>query len=225
MSHYEPDPSRDYGAASRPLSQLRVRLQDDARRGLSAGFSERLRMEAESAMEWDRTSGGGQGYPEDSFETGQQFAEGNEHRIFQNDEGSRAIKLTRPPNFGARGSLLDYLDNLVLNNFLSGDDLRIEGVINTEAGPQLVVSQPWVKGNPAAVEEIRHFFSRQGFEPAGENAWYSPVSGVRIMDARPANIFVDAESGLLMPIDIHIHAPADVLEEAWAYQKKRELPL
>ena len=180
-------------------------------------------MEAESAMEWDRASGGGQGYSEDSFETGKQFAEGNEHRIFQNDDGSRAIKLTRPPNFGARGGLLDYLDNLVLNNYLSGDDLRIEGVVRTDDGPQLIVSQPWVKGPPASPELIRGFFLTQGFEPAGENAWYSPLSGIRIMDARPANIFRDAETGLLMPIDIHIHAPAGVLEEAWAYQKQREL--
>jgi hypothetical protein len=180
-------------------------------------------MEAESALEWDRTSGGGQSYPEDSFETGRQFAEGNEHRIFQNDDGSRAVKLTRPPNFGARGGLLDYLNNLVLNNYLSGDDLRVEGVIRTDVGPQLIISQPWVKGPPASPESIRDFFLTHGFEPAGQNAWYSPLSGIRVMDARPANIFQDSETGLLMPIDIHMHAPAAVLEEAWDYQKQREI--
>jgi hypothetical protein len=117
---------------------------------------------------------------------------------------------------------LDYLDNLVLNNFLSGDDLEIEGVLATEEGPQLIVSQPWIKGKPASHEAIARFFAGKGFEAAGENAWYCPANGVRIMDARPANIFMDEASGLLIPIDIHIQTPAGILEEAWIHQSHRE---
>ena len=80
----------------------------------------------------------------------------------------------------------------------------------------------WINGQPASLQLIDKFFRIHGFEPAGENAWYSPRSGLRIMDARPANIFRDVGTGLLMPIDIHIHAPATVLEEGGAYPKSRE---
>lgn len=218
----ESDHRRDCSPAARPLGQLRARLLDDAIRGVSAGFGERMRMEAESALEWNAACGGGQGYPEDSFETGQQFAEGNEHRIFQTADGCRALKLTRPPNYGARGSLLDYLDNLVLNNFLTGDDLRVEGIVATPPGPQLIVSQPWIQGVPATTAQITEFFEGKNFESAGENAWYSRASGIRIFDARTANIIFDSVTGYLIPIDIHISAPPDVVDQAWAEQKRRE---
>ena len=79
-----------------------------------------------------------------------------------------------------------------------------------------------INGQPASLQLTDKFFWIHGFEPAGENAWYSPRSGLRVMDARPANIFRDVRTGLLMPIDIHIHAPATVLEEGGAYQKSRE---
>lgn len=179
-------------------------------------------MEAESALEWDRTSGGRQSYPEDSFEAGKQFAEGNEHRIFQNDDGSRAIKLTRPPNYGARGALLEYLDNLVVCNYLAADDLRLEGVMETPEGPQLIISQPWVPEHVASLVQIAAFLTHHGFEPAGVHAWYSASEGIRIMDARPANIFVDPETGILIPIDIHFNVPPELLEEAWREQERRE---
>lgn len=179
-------------------------------------------MEAESALEWDRASGGRQSYPAGTFDTGRQYAEGNEHRIFQNGDGSRAIKLTRPPNYGARGGLLEYLDNLVLCNWLTADDLRLEGIVDTPQGPQLIISQPWVPEVTASEEQIAAFFQAHGFVADGVNAWFSAATRIRIMDARPANIFIDPESGVLVPIDIHINAPAEILEAAWQEQTRRE---
>lgn len=180
-------------------------------------------METESALEWQESSGGGQSYSEDSLGEGREKFEGNEHRIFQTEDGKRAIKLTRPPNFGARGSLGDYLDNLILNNYLWGDDLRVEGLIQRAEGLQIIVSQPWIFNEPweddvAAYDEIRNFLKGFGFTETRLHTFRrdTPETGITtIMDARPANILKDAESGCLVPIDVHIAAPESELAQAW----------
>lgn len=92
-------PERTSGDASRPLSKLRERLEDDACRSRSASLGERMRMEAESAMEWETIFRGGARYSEDWLAEAPLIAEGNEHRIFQSEDGSRAIKITRPKRF------------------------------------------------------------------------------------------------------------------------------
>jgi len=187
-------------------------------------------METQSALEWQDRTGGGQVYPEDSLGEGREKFEGNEHRIFQSEDGRRAIKLTRPPNFGARGSLADYLDNLVLNNFLWGDDLRVEGIVETPAGLQLIVSQPWIFNEPwldeaGAYSEIHRFLTGLGFREVRLHTFQRDAadqSPTMLMDARPANILKDAESGLLIPIDVHIAAPECELKLAWDEQRRRE---
>ena len=179
-------------------------------------------MEAESALEWETLCPGGARYSEDWLGEAPLIAEGNEHRIFQSEDGSRAIKLTRPPNFGAMGCLADYLDNFVLNNHLWGDDLRLEGIQTTTAGLQLIVSQPWIRGAPATEEEIRSFLAGKGFAPCGTNAFRNSHTGIRLADARPANIFKDHLTGLLMPVDVHVRAPEGVLTLAWEEQQRRE---
>lgn len=150
------------------------------------------------------------------------IAEGNEHRIFQTEDGRRAIKLTRPPNYGARGGLAEYLNNLVLNNCLWGDDLKVEGVQPTPEGLQLVISQPWIAGTPAPYDEIRVQMIGRGFTELKAEHFHDAQSGISVMDARTANIFRDAASGLLVPIDVHISAPESVLALAWEEQRRRE---
>lgn len=173
-------------------------------------------------MEWQAASGGGQSYSEDSLGEGRMIAEGNEHRIFQTEDGRRAIKLTRPPNYGARGGLADYLDNLVLNNYLWGDDLRVEGIRRIAAGLQLIISQPWIAGTPARYDEIRQEMTGRGFAEVKPEHFHDPVKGIGVMDARTANIFKDSATGLLIPIDVHISAPAVVIAFAWEEQRRRE---
>lgn len=181
-------------------------------------------MESESAMEWDRTSRGRQSYPEDSFEVGREYAQGNEHRVFQSIEGLRAVKLTaNPPTFGAWGTLLAYLDNLVLNNYLHGDDQRVETFLPTTKGVHLVLSQPWIQGSPAAEDEIGEFMISRGFANCGPHFWKSESTGVLISDARPANVFKETESGMLIPIDVQVRAPAAMVEAAWREQAEREI--
>lgn len=218
----EPYSIRNQGDAPRAISELRARLQDDACRGRTADFFERLRMEAESAMEWEESYGWRESGAEDIFDDAQEVPGGNEHRVFQTRDGKFALKLTNPPGFGAEGELLSYLDNLVLNNYLHGDDMRVETFLKRSEGLQVVVTQPWIQGAPAPEEEIFLFMRNRGFEPTRSHAWHSLELGIRIFDARPANIFKETESGMLIPIDVHIKGPPDILEDAWREQQIRE---
>ncbi len=218
----EPHPIRNKRDAPRALSELRARLQDDARRGFRADFGERLRMEAKSAMEWEESYGWRENDSENIFDDAQEVPGGNEHRVFQTRDGKRAIKITNPPGFGAEGELLSYLDNLVLNNYLHGDDILVETFLKKSGGLQVVVTLPWIQGSPAPEDEIELFMKSRGIEPTRSHAWHSPELGIRIFDARPANIFKELESGMLIPIDVHIKSPPDVLEEAWREQQIRE---
>jgi Serine/Threonine/Tyrosine Kinase found in polyvalent proteins len=219
---HESNSNRDKRDAPRPLGKLRARLQDDAGRGSGTSFRERLRMETESAMEWERSCGGNESYPADLFETAREIPGGNEHRVFQTSDGTRAIKVTNPPGYGAEGDLIAYLNNLVLNNFLHGDDLQVEFFQQTQAGLQLVISQPWIEGVPAQEVEISRFMAGRGFEMVRPYYWHSAETGIRVFDARPANVFKESVSGILIPIDVHIKVPESILEEAWCEQLIKE---
>ena len=85
----------------------------------------------------------------------------------------------------------------------------------TAAGPQLIISQPFVAGRHATEEEITAFFNAHGFTFCGYHSYQRP-EGLRIADARFANILLDSLTQKHMPIDLHIlNARADLLEEAW----------
>jgi len=147
---------------------------------------------------------------------GEAIPGGNEHRVFLVKEISRVLKVTNPPNFGAQGSLLNYLNNLVLSNLLWGDDIRLESVRATADGPALIVSQPFIEGREATEEEITAFFAARGFTFCGYHS-YQDAAGLRIADARPANIIMDSITNQFSPIDLHIlNAPPGLLEQAWS---------
>jgi hypothetical protein len=141
---------------------------------------------------------------------------GNEHRVFILPDKSRVLKITNPPNFGAQGKLGSYLDNVVLNNLLWGDDLRLEGARLTENGWELLVSQPFIRGRDATTEEIVSFMEQHGFRQQAYHSFLH-ASGARIADGRSANIKVIDGADLLAPIDLHVlNAPAEWLELAWS---------
>jgi len=64
--------------------------------------------------------------------------------------------------------------------------------------------------------------TERGFVIVRPYYWHSAKSGVRIFDARPANIFKETITGILIPIDVHIKVPPPVLEAAWHEQLIRE---
>jgi hypothetical protein len=172
-----------------------------------------MRVEAQSLMDWAKEH---RIEADADYENrDEEIPGGNEHRVFLLRAENRVLKLTNPPNFGAQGSLINYLNNLVLNNLLWGDEMQLEAVRGTHAGPELIISQPYVEGRFASAEEIGDFFVAHGFAFCGYHS-FQLSSGLRIADARPANIKIDSLTQTFMPIDLHIlNAPADLLEEAW----------
>jgi hypothetical protein len=83
---------------------------------------------------------------------------GQEHTVYRHRDprGDTAIKLTNAGEFGARGSLGGYLEQMARQNEIFGDDIAIEGWIQFpgESGPRLVTSQRWQRGRPSTLEEI-----------------------------------------------------------------------
>ncbi len=210
---YDPQPGRSPHSPRSPLGELRERLLHDLGGNSGSGLGERMRMEAQSLVDWAQKHGAEE--DADLEVEGEAIPGGNEHRVFFIRKLNRVFKLTNPPNFGAQGSLLNYLNNLVLSNLVWGDDFRVEGVRRTPFGPELIISQPFIRGREATEEEISSFFTSRRFASRGYHS-FQHSNGLRVADARPANIIIDSLTQRFMPIDLHIlNAPADLLEEAW----------
>jgi carboxynorspermidine decarboxylase len=126
----------------------------------------------------------------------------SEHDVLLDRQAGRVIKITRPPNFGARGAAVDYLTNVVACWELLAFDWRLEGIVGDARGVRIVTSQPLIRGQKATVQEIDDHFISQGFCKVRENT-YRNEDGITIADARPDNILRDPD-GILMPIDVHI---------------------
>lgn len=202
---------RDAQAA---LGALLARAEDDDRANAQADAGKRIRSESQSLVSWARESGwliepAGFGKLTPTFK---EFEGGAEHQVFGVPKAGRVMKITRPPNFGARGKLADYLRNLKWSNALFQDDIRIEGVVETENGPAMVISQPFVAGKSPDIEIVKAWFAQQGYQPAGENTWKHPDTGAVITDAHPRN-FILTEEEELVPIDLQVLNPGnDILE-------------
>jgi hypothetical protein len=127
--------------------------------------------------------------------------------VYFSEQVQRVVKLTKnPPNYGAQGSVSNYLTNLENQNAFFGDSLRFEGILPTDKGDVIVSSQPFVSGDPATIDEIVYFFKSHEYEPVGNHCYKGDSDGVpiSIFDARPDNVFKDRSSGLILPIDLQI---------------------
>jgi Serine/Threonine/Tyrosine Kinase found in polyvalent proteins len=169
---YDPQPGRTPVPARSPLGQLRERILHDTGGNRGASLGERLRLEAQSLMAWAAANGAEA--DADYEATAEEIPGGNEHRVFLLREENRVLKLTNPPNFGAQGGLLNYLNNIVLSNLLWGDDIRLEAARATPAGPELIISQPFIRGRDATEEEIRTYFEVRGFFFCGYHSFQQP---------------------------------------------------
>ncbi len=126
----------------------------------------------------------------------------SEHDLLLDTQAGRVLKLTKPPNFGARGNAVDYLTNVLACWELLAFDWRFEGVYRGGDGVRIVTSQPLIRGRRATVEEIDSHFGELGFEKVRENT-YQNGQGITIADARPDNLLCNPD-GLLMPVDVHV---------------------
>lgn len=127
----------------------------------------------------------------------------SEHDLLLDPIAGRVIKLTKPPNFGARGAAIEYLTNIVACRQLLAFDWRFEGILNTSHGACIVSSQPFIRGENPSIENIADHFANLGFTKGPHPHTFVRDDGITIADARPDNILRDPD-GILMPIDVHI---------------------
>ena len=150
---------------------------------------------------------------------------GAEHSVFGHAASGRVIKVTHPDfvndgMVGAKGGAGDYFTSLLLSREIFNLDTRFEGIVDLGApAPQVVTSQPWVRGRKATMREITGWLEREGFVRKGArkdvNLWTHPALGVDIYDAVPANVLMD-EEGNLQWIDVDVIAKrpvADILSD------------
>ena len=189
---------------------LARRLLADLGRSDGANVSQRIRQEAESVVSWARESNRlldprrfgrlAARYP--------QLGGQSEHTVFHVQSRHRVIKFTLPPNFGAQGEAVAYLNNLQAANRVFGDDILLHGVLETKRGPALVTSQPFVPGDAPTSGEVASWFEANGYHAKGHNRWKNDESGVEIADAHVGNL-IKIEDGELVPIDLQVLCAGD----------------
>ena len=123
------------------------------------------------------------------------IGEGSEHFVIKDVESGRVIKVTRPDfvgdgAVGQSSNVFDYLNGLHLSNLLFNDDIRLEGNVESldemVSLPQLVISQPLIKGRKATAKEIKAYFTGLGYEWR-DGGWRK--GDVLVADASGGNVF------------------------------------
>lgn len=166
--------------------------------------AQRLHAETESLLGWAREN--------NRVITGPQLAEitdgleelegASEHDVCVDHAAGRVLKWTKPPNFGARGSAVGYLENIIACNAVFELDWRFEAVVEADDGVRILSSQPFIIGERASVEDIDAYFAALGFHKERENTYARP-DGLKVADARPDNI-LRRPNGALIAIDVHV---------------------
>jgi hypothetical protein len=156
---------------------------------------------------------------------------GAEHSVYGDPRTNRVIKLTHADQdgdgiVGAKGSANNYFTSQLLVKEILGMDTQFEGLVDLGGKlPQVVTSQPWVKGDNATISEIQADLKARGFTKKiarkDVNIWTNKTLGVDIYDARPANVLKDSEGNLnYIDVDMIPNRPvADILADI---QKARE---
>lgn len=102
---------------------------------------------------------------------------------------------------------LQYLERLLLQNEVFGDDIRLEGLWQDGEGWHIVTSQSDIAGRPATLDEIRVGMKEFGFRELPwrgigyENSLAFQFGDIFVWDVHPANMVMTA-AGLLVPIDV-----------------------
>lgn len=198
-------PSRNAGAAIREL-QTSCHYHDSGTDSC-ANEAERFRRESQSLVSWAQQNGWLWDLVEFQEEIDQhdyRYVDGgSEHNVFIFSDLGVVFKITKPASFGQQGSVCQYVDNIHWSNELLGDDIRFEGVINSEDGVSIVTSQLFVCGDHPSLAEISQWFQSQGYVNSGYNKWSHPETGVVIADSHSGN-FVKVDTGILIPIDLQV---------------------
>lgn len=130
---------------------------------------------------------------------------GIEHEVFFKEWPGRVAKVYKDKPL----DVPYYLERMVLQNQLFGDDIELEGVTFHHSGKMAaVISQPFREGMHPTSKEIDTFMAEKGYQkvhPDSVGAWMG--NGVHVTDGGPKN-WIKSSDGKLMPIDLHI-APSD----------------
>lgn len=148
---------------------------------------------------------------------------GREHDVTLDESTGRWIKYTKPACSGytvgwdetgapyMRSALpLDYLQRLLWQNEILGDDVHLVGL--RPAAPHrwsVVTTQPGLVGSRASLEELAAAFVAAGFTLLPwrglgyENSLSLRFEGFDLWDVHPANVLLSPE-GLPLPLDVLI---------------------
>ena len=164
-----------------------------------------------------------------------EIGSGSEHTVYRDAATKRVIKLTHADDFGngAIGQSLnafDYLTGLMLQNETFGDDIRFEGIVYLDGVlPQIVISQPFVKGRKSTIAEINAYFTGLGFARNDNGQWVRTRDGVTLaaLDTVPDNIFTAVRRGkrIVVPFDVQMYADSPlVITEAASEESVADKP-
>ena len=206
-------------------SSLAQRLLSDLGSSDGADVSQRLRQEAESVVSWAKESDRlldpkkfgrlAARYP--------QLGGQSEHTVFHVESSHRVIKCTLPPYFGAQEVGISYLNNQQATNALFGDDILLHGVLETNLGPALITSQPFVPGDVPNPTEIASWFQETGYHSTGHNRWKNAETGTEVADAHAGNLIKTAD-GELVPIDLQVLDPGTALPSSKVQNSAVKIP-
>ncbi|WP_198141330.1 hypothetical protein [Verrucomicrobium spinosum] len=195
------------GDASRTLQELLVRAQAHESAANAPNDADKWeRSQSESLVHWAQEKGLilDHGQFESRIADLKRLEGGYEHRVFSWAEAGRVIKVTKPPHFGLNWDLSIYVQNVINCNLLFGDDMRIEGIIETPDGAALVMSQEFIPGKSPTYQQIAKWFGGQGYTQHSQHLWIHP-DGRKVNDAHPRNFIVD-RNHQMFPIDLHVES-------------------
>ncbi|MCG8599026.1 MAG: hypothetical protein MI807_02690 [Verrucomicrobiales bacterium] len=149
---------------------------------------------------------------------------GQEHDYFLEEEMGQCIKLTRSGVFGLtpgidlalvpsdqdarrfhlwEASPYQYLERLRLQNLITPDLNRLEGIVVQEDDLAICISQPRLELISVTQEQIDDWFVSLGFEIVTSAAYYRRDDNLGVFDAHDKNVVrASADSDILVPFDV-----------------------
>lgn len=139
----------------------------------------------------------------------------HEHMVTLDDATNRWVKLTQPGHFGFQAQDAGgYLQRWALHNFAFGTGITFEGIVSLpgEAAPRLVISQPFVTGRDAKVEEQIDFLSKSGFKRTRSGRWIHPGHGLAVQTPRSGDALMTAGGIVPLTYQIDLASAAELVE-------------
>lgn len=137
-----------------------------------------------------------------------------EHEVIFDEANQHFIKITLPGMYGntlrfrdgavglGPATPLEYLDRWALSNELFEDEASVLGLVQSNAGVRLAVSQPFVFGQRPERDEINDFMMGLGFARVRDtNLFFDFNRDLLVGDAHPGN-FLRNDDGQIFAIDV-----------------------